>query len=152
MAVGLEKFRDFVSGSDDEVEDAIDDPDMFYTFSAADFDALVAALNELLPSSTLSVVNVAPPGEWARPEFHCEGRTKSFSTMICRADLLNCLIAIDDVLGLGFKVLLATDLLGEDEVAVTVLPTDFATELRVADKVRFDARLTELLAAFDHFN
>ena len=64
--------------------------------------------------------------------------------MICEEDLLNGLLVIDDVLGANFKVFLATETIGDDEVAVTILPTRFSNELRLEDKTQFDVRLSEL--------
>jgi hypothetical protein len=149
--MNLDLIRDFVSGPEGDAEDAIDDSEMFYMFGSADFDELVAALNDFLPAPVLSVVDTAPPGEWAIPRFDCDGRSSTFKTMICKEDLLNGLLAIDDVVGPDFKVFIATDTLGDDEVAVTILPSVFARDLRLKDATPFDARLTELAATRDHF-
>jgi hypothetical protein len=124
---------------------------MFYWLDSADFDALVAAMNEFLPNPILSVVDTAPPGEWAIPRFDCDGRSSTFDTMICKEDLLNGLLAINEVMGPGFTVYIAADTLGDDAVAVTVLPTEFAHDLRRDGTEQFDSRLTDVIAAHEAF-
>tara|TARA_R110002049_G_C9093093_1_gene556438 strand:+ start:833 stop:1351 length:519 start_codon:yes stop_codon:yes gene_type:complete len=151
LIMNLDSIRDFVSGPDDDAEDAIDDTDMFYMLDSADFDALVVAINGFLPKPVLSVVDTAAPGEWAVPRFDCDGRSSTFKTMICKEDLLYGLLAINEVLGPEFAVFIATDTLGDDEVAVTVLPTQFARDLRLEASEQFDCRLTEISAAQDAF-
>ena len=149
--MNLDSFRDFVCGSEDDAEDAIDDTSMFYWLDSADFDALVTAMNEFLPNPILSVVDTAPPGEWAIPRFDCEGRSSTFNTMISKQDLLNGLLAINEVLGPDVTIYIAADTLGDDAVAVTVLPTEFAHKLQRDVPEQFDSRLTEVTAAQDSF-
>ncbi|TWU46387.1 hypothetical protein [Rubripirellula reticaptiva] len=149
--MNLDSFRDFVCGSEDDAEDAIDDTSMFYWLDSADFDALVTAMNEFLPSPILSVVDTASPGEWAIPRFDCDGRRSTFKTMICKEDLLHGLLAINEVLGPEFTVYIAADTLGDDAVAVTVLPTKFAHDLQRDVPEQFDSRLTDVIAGQEAF-
>ncbi|KAA5539559.1 hypothetical protein FYK55_23580 [Roseiconus nitratireducens] len=150
--MNLELFREFVAADDDEAEDAIDDAEMFYLFGEAKFDELVRALNEFLSGSPLTVTDTAPPNEWATPRFECAGRSSTFKTMICQEDVFNALLAVDAVIGDEVKVYVATDTLGDREVAVTILPTVFADDLRSHDPAAFDARLTSLSTDRDPFD
>lgn len=150
--MNLELFRNFVTADDDDAEDAVDDADMFYLFGEAKFGELVTPLTGFFSGSALTVTDTAPPGDWAIPRFECHDRSSTFKTMICQADLFNAMFAIDEVIGPDSKVYIATETIGNDEVAVTILPTQFANELRTQGSDAFDARLTALSSDIDPFD